>query len=70
MSRPWEVHGTIDYTPEQLARLERMALYLIRRTGEEPSIMDTQPWRINHCPCGATAGRMPHISGCAEEEAG
>lgn len=40
MARPWEVHGTVDYTPEMLAVLERMGPHLIRRPEGAPSITD------------------------------
>lgn len=42
--RPWEVHGTTEYTPEMLAVLERMAPHLIPRPDNLPSIFG-EPFR-------------------------
>lgn len=42
--RPWEVHGTTEYTPEMLAALERMAPHLIPRPDNLPSIFG-EPFR-------------------------
>lgn len=43
-SRPWEVSGTVDYPPEVLAVLERMAPHLIPRPDNLPSIFG-EPFR-------------------------
>lgn len=47
--RPWEVCGTVEYTPEMLAALESLAPYMIRRSIEQDELMALavkQPMKI------------------------
>lgn len=44
LHRPWEVFGTVDYPPEMLAVLERMAPHIIPRQADTPDIFG-EPFR-------------------------